>query len=295
MKSVKFSLLSCLAATAGVLITGSLLRAQTSGPATEYIYLGSRPIAIENSNSGGTGGGGQAQDFAVWPPSASLGAGQSQTFTAVFSGTSGAAVTWSISPAGMGQITGTNGNSAVYTAPASVTSTQAVTITCAATGSPVMSASAEIRFYSPQSLTGDYPLSGSFLNFYRSMPQSLWAREFDWMRQIDMNTIVIGSVGGLRPDSSDPTGFSLSSEGLLYPSTLIDSADRPATDLLEMVLRLADSHNINVYIGSLGTYTDWSDGTEFTALRKYNKLVAQEILSTYGHHSSLKGWYFSQE
>src|SRR5579872_2441783 len=62
-----------------------------------------------------------------------------------------------------------------------------------------------------------------------------------------------------------------------------------------MILSLADARGMKVYLGSLGTYTDWTDGTEFTALRKYNKLVAQEVLANYSHHASLQGWYFAQE
>ena len=53
---------------------------------------------------------------------------------------------------------------------------------------------------------GDYPLFGSFLNFYRSMPSQLWSEEFGWMRQIDMNTIVLASAGALLPNGSDPRG-----------------------------------------------------------------------------------------
>ena len=63
-----------------------------------------------------------------------------------------------------------------------------------------------------------------------------------------------------------------------------------------MVLTFADSQGMKVYVGSLQTWSDWTDGTEFIALRKYNALVAAEILANYGsRHPSLGGWYFSQE
>jgi hypothetical protein len=62
-----------------------------------------------------------------------------------------------------------------------------------------------------------------------------------------------------------------------------------------MILSLADSNNMKVYLGSLQTEQDWATGIEFTALREYNKRVATEILQRYGHHPSLRGWYFTQE
>jgi hypothetical protein len=45
----------------------------------------------------------------------------------------------------------------------------------------------------------------------------------------------------------------------------------------------------------LQTATDWTDGTEFAALRTYNQRIALEVIQRYGHHQSLRGWYFTQE
>ncbi len=115
------------------------------------------------------------------------------------------------------------------------------------------------------------------------------------MKALDMNTVVVVSVGHLRPDSNDPKGYSLAPDGLLYPSSFVEASERPTTDLLEMILSLADQRGMKVYVGSLQTATDWSDGTEFNALRKHNKDVAAEIVQRYGWHTSLVGWYFTQE
>ncbi len=52
---------------------------------------------------------------------------------------------------------------------------------------------------------------------------------------------------------------------------------------------------MKVYLGSLQTATDCTDGTEFAALRAYNQRVATEVIQRYGRHSSLRGWYFAQE
>jgi hypothetical protein len=145
------------------------------------------------------------------------------------------------------------------------------------------------------SLRAAYPIHGTFLNFYRNLTPELWALEFQHMRAVDINTVVIVSVGHLRADSRDPSGYSLAPDGLLYPSDWMDASERPTRDLLETILSLADQNGMTVYLGSLQSATDWTDGTEFAALRAYNRRVALEILQRYGPHPSLRGWYFTQE
>lgn len=161
----------------------------------------------------------------------------------------------------------------------------------------------------PSSLPSAYPIQGTFLNFYRNLTPELWSLEFQYMKTADINTIVIVSVGHLRASSSqalscavgasgnysDASGYTLAGDGLLYPSDFVSPAERPTVDLLEMILGLADSSGMNVYLGSLQTEGDWTNGTQFCALREYNQQVASEVLQRYGHHASLKGWYFTQE
>ena len=62
-----------------------------------------------------------------------------------------------------------------------------------------------LTFYSPLAAS-DYPLMGSFQNFYRNFGEAQWSLAFDRMRQISRNTIVVVSVRALKPDSSDPNG-----------------------------------------------------------------------------------------
>ncbi len=87
------------------------------------------------------------------------------------------------------------------------------------------------------------------------------------MREIDMNTVVIVAVGGLRPVTGNAAAYTLSGVGLLYPSELIPVAERPVTDRLEMMLSLADQRGMKVYLGSLQTHQDWSTGLKFSAIR----------------------------
>lgn len=166
-----------------------------------------------------------------------------------------------------------------------------------------------ILLMAPSSLPASYPIRATFLDFYRDLTPELWGLEFHYMQADGINTIVIVSVGHLQANSTqalsctlggsstytDDSGYGLAPDGLLYPSDFLTTAERPTLDLLEMVLELADSTGMNVYLGSLQTAIDWSTGTEFCALREYNQEVAAEILERYGHHASLKGWYFTQE
>jgi hypothetical protein len=96
------------------------------------------------------------------------------------------------------------------------------------------------------SLRASYPIQGTFLNFYRNLTPELWALEFQCMRAVDVNTVVVVSVGHLRADSGDQSGYSLAPDGLLYPSDFVDASERPTRDLLEMILSLADQNGINV-------------------------------------------------
>lgn len=162
---------------------------------------------------------------------------------------------------------------------------ESVTVRATSVADLSKNSTATVTFYSPQA-TSDYPLMGSFLNFYRNFGEAQWSLEFSRMRQISMNTIVVVSVGALKPDASDPNGYNLSGEGLLYPSLLVPVEIRPTTNRLETILQLADQQGIKVYLGSLQTAGDWTTGMEFAALRDYNKRVAQEIVAAYGHHPS---------
>jgi hypothetical protein len=84
----------------------------------------------------------------VGPPSASLGAGKSMTFTASVSGTSNTAVTWSMSPAVGTLVKG------VYTAPATIATAQTVTIKAASMASPSANGTAMVSLTPPPPVVG---------------------------------------------------------------------------------------------------------------------------------------------
>jgi hypothetical protein len=255
----------------------------------EYIRLSGKVIAIENTGTGTPPGGGTNVRVDVWPGSSSLGLNQQLQFQAAVTGSPNTAVTWTRTP-GYGTIT----PAGLYTAPSTVSNGQSVVVTATSLADPTKSASANVTFYSPQ-VAGDYPILGSFVHFYRNLTLPLWAKEFDEMKQIGMNTAVVLSIGALKPNAQDPNGYSLSGNGLLYPSAYVTPAEQPVEDRLETILTLADQRGAKVYLGSLQTFEAWFNGTEFAALRDWNRKVAQEVLTRYGSHPSLEGWYFTQE
>ena len=94
----------------------------------------------------------------VSPASATLTAGQSQKFTATVTGTTNTAVTWSASPNGVGSM----GSDGTYTAPATISAKQTVTVTAVSVADPTQSGSATVTLQataqisvtvSPQTIT----------------------------------------------------------------------------------------------------------------------------------------------
>ncbi len=113
----------------------------------------------------------------VSPTSANLTAGQSQQFSASVSGSTNTAVTWSLSPA-VGAITSTG----LYTAPASVTASQSVTVIATSAADGVTSGSATVAL-NPTTQTPAPPPSGSAIrvnaggNAYTDPQGQVWSAD----------------------------------------------------------------------------------------------------------------------
>ena len=80
----------------------------------------------------------------VTPPGVTLGQSQTQQFSATVTGATNTAVTWSLSPA-LGRISGTG----LYTAPATITSSQTVTVTATSAADPSRSGTATVTLTPP--------------------------------------------------------------------------------------------------------------------------------------------------
>ena len=83
--------------------------------------------------------------IAVSPGSATLGQSQTQQFSATVTGSSNTSVTWSVAPAGLGTVS----SSGLYTAPASITSSQSVTVKAVSNADTVTSGTATITLTPP--------------------------------------------------------------------------------------------------------------------------------------------------
>ena len=95
--------------------------------AIEIVLAGGSPIAVS-----------------VGPVTASLGPSQSQQFTATVTGTANTAVTWSLNP-GVGSMSAAG----LYTAPATVTVQQTVTVTATSVADPAKTASGAVTLVPP--------------------------------------------------------------------------------------------------------------------------------------------------
>jgi Domain of unknown function (DUF4434) len=126
----------------------------------------------------------------------------------------------------------------------------------------------------------------------------MWQQELARQSALGHQILIVPGDGTLQPSSNDSTGFTVNPRTLIYPSFLFP-AFPSQPDNLGMLLTAADRFGMQVYVGSLQTYGDWSTGDEFNALHKFDPIVAGEILAQYGSHPSLNSgdgnWYFSQE
>ena len=138
---------------------------------------------------------------ALTPSTSSLTVLQTQQFTATVTGSSNTAVTWSLSPA-----VGTISSTGVYTAPASITSTQNVTLTATSTADPTKSAIATISLNPPVTVT----VGPSNVAVYAS-----WSQQFGTTVTGTSNTAVTWSLA--------PTVGTISSTGVYTAPASITS------------------------------------------------------------------------
>jgi hypothetical protein len=130
--------------------------------------------------------------------------------------------------------------------------------------------------FSFPSLTGTFlQLDGSNLPWR----EEEWRKELSYMKQIGMDTLIIGSV------AFDSTSF--------YPSRFLSKFQQLGTkDPVETLLSLSDKMRIDVYLG-LYSWNWEGKGSEedFENFAELNIKVAKELYSLYSKHPSFKGWY----
>jgi len=130
-------------------------------PTAAGTATGQLTIASNSSTNGtaiialsGTGTAAPVVAVAVTPATASVTTGTTQQFAAAVTGTSNTAVTWTASGAGCsGATCGTISSTGLYTAPATVPSSPAITITATSQSDPTKSASANVTIVAPPGAT----------------------------------------------------------------------------------------------------------------------------------------------
>jgi hypothetical protein len=135
----------------GTLSSSGLYTPPASVPNPESIAVTATSMADSNASATATAVVNPAKvSLTVSPPSALLGPSQIAQFTAIVSGAADTAVTWTSSPA-----VGTLSASGLYTAPASITTAQSLTVTATSVADSTKSAAAAITLQPP----GQYAIS----------------------------------------------------------------------------------------------------------------------------------------
>jgi hypothetical protein len=110
-----------------------------------------------------------------------------------------------------------------------------------------------------------------------------WERDFISMKAMGIDTVVM-IRSGLGWWLAAPFECILKTEDVYYPPT----------DLVEMFLTLADKHDLGFYFGMYDSGRYWQSGNYMKEI-DLNVALIDEVWKKYGHHSSFKGWYLSQE
>lgn len=110
-----------------------------------------------------------------------------------------------------------------------------------------------------------------------------WDEDFRLMKQAGIEMVIMIRCGYKK--------------WMTYPSQIIqdeEKAYQPYSDLLKMYLELSEKHGMDFYFGLYDSGKYWVNG-DYEKEVELNKKVINEVWENYGHFSSFKGWYISQE
>ncbi|MEM0961932.1 MAG: DUF4434 domain-containing protein [Bacteroidota bacterium] len=110
-----------------------------------------------------------------------------------------------------------------------------------------------------------------------------WARDFDAMRSVGIDTVVLIRCGYQRRVTFEsPT---LRQQMGAYPVY---------TDLVDLFLEQAERCGMAFYFGTYDSGTYWTSG-RYQEEADLNKRLADEVVERYGHRAAFQGWYISHE
>jgi hypothetical protein len=132
-------------------------------------------------------------------------------------------------------------------------------------------------------------LTGTFLDEishdipHQNWGPAEWARDFDAMRSIGIDTVILIRSGHRR--------------WLTYPSEVLiarENCHRPPLDLVDLFLSLAEQRGMAFYFGTYDSGRYWAEGA-FAKEVDLNRAVVDEVWQKYGGRAAFKGWYLTQE
>jgi len=132
-------------------------------------------------------------------------------------------------------------------------------------------------------------LTGTFLDEishdipHQNWGPAEWAQDFDSMRAIGIDTVILIRSGHKR--------------WLTYPSEVLISREncyRPPLDLVDLFLTLAEERGMDFYFGTYDSGRYWAEG-DFQKEVDLNRAVVDEVWGIYGARAAFKGWYLTQE
>lgn len=110
-----------------------------------------------------------------------------------------------------------------------------------------------------------------------------WDKDFQAMQNIGIDTVILIRSGHKR--------------WLTYPSEVLiqrQGCHRPAHDLVDMYLTLAEKYEMDFYFGTYDSGYYWQNG-EFEKEIDLNRAAIEEVWKKYGARKAFKGWYLTQE
>ncbi len=123
----------------GTLSSAGLYTAPATIASAQSVTVTATSVADPTKSASASVALAQTVTVSVTPASVSLGASQTQQFTAAVGGSANTGVTWSVSPA-----VGTLSSTGLYTAPATIAGAQSVTVTATSVADPTKSAGASV-------------------------------------------------------------------------------------------------------------------------------------------------------
>jgi hypothetical protein len=132
--------------------------------------------------------------------------------------------------------------------------------------------------------TNPLPITGTFLNEItfdipsQNWGPTEWAADFDAMREIGIDTVVV-IKGGLRKET-------------LFPSEVIGT--NTSYDLARLFLQEAEKRDMHLYFGTYDSW-EWARNGTWKEEIDVNRRFMDEVWQRYGEYRSFSGWYVKHE